>query len=216
MNRKLLCVLIALFIYSCTSSLKQPSSKIEYYTLEYEPPQAPDLKDATKLPVVLKVERFSVAPEYNTSRMIYRAKSYKRDAYNYHQWRAGAGDLVSYFLSRDLKQSGKFTAVLSPDSRSAYSYMMEGSVDEFFEWDSEDSWEAVLTVSITLMVQDEPDITKRIVFQKTYKAREETKRKNPKALAEAMSRAMSKVSGEIIEDVHAHLKGYNEKEPAER
>ncbi len=205
MNRyiKLLFVLTALLIYSCTSSLKQPSSKIEYYTLEYELPQVSG--DAKKLPLVVKLERFSVAPEYNSARMIYRTSPYKRDAYNYHQWRAGAGDLVSYFLSRDMRQSGKFTGVLSPDSRSPYSYMLEGSVDEFYESDADDTWKAVLSVSITLMAQDEPDITKRIILQKTYKATKECKRKNPKALAEAMSRAMATVSVSIIEDVYSHL-----------
>ncbi len=217
MNRykKLLFVLIALLIHSCTSSLKQPSNKIEQYTLEYEPPQLPDLKDAEKLPVVLKVERFSVAPEYNTSRMIYRTSSYKRDAYNYHQWRAGPGDLVSYFLSRDMKQSGKFAGVLSPDSRSLYSYMLEGSVDEIFESDAQGAWKAVLIVSITLMVEDEPDITKKIAFQKTYNSQMESRRKNPKSLAEAMSQAMAKISGEIIRDIYDSLEGKDSKSPAD-
>lgn len=205
-NKRTFFVLLTLLFCACTSGFKQPSSKIEYYTLEYEPPQVSSLGDVNKLPVVIKLERFSVAPEYNTSRMIYRSSSYRRDAYNYHQWRAGVGDLVSYYLSRDMSRAGKFTGVLSPDSRSAYSYMLEGSVDEFFESDAENAWKAVLTVSITLMERDEPDITKRIILQKTYNATKECKRKNPKALAEAMSRAMAAISVSIIEDVYSNLK----------
>jgi cholesterol transport system auxiliary component len=189
-------------LFSACFSLKQPSKKIAFYTLEYDPPQ---IRGLEPLPVVLGVESFSVAPTYNSNQIIYRDHSFKRNSYTYHKWRNNPGDLASYFLGRDLQQSGLFKAVLSCDSGLPPSHTIEGVVDEFFEWDQEKNWNAVLTLSITLMAADEPDASKRILFQKTYAAKKACRHRNPHALAEAMSLAMKDVSLEIIKDIHSHL-----------
>lgn len=194
-----------LLLCACVPSNK-PRSKIEFYTLEYDLPKKAALKS---LPIVIRIERFSVAPMYNTTRMIYRDSSFKRSAYVLHKWRANPGNLVTYFLSRDIKQSGLFKAVLPHDSGFPSSYVLEGSVDEFFEWDSVKDWKAVLSLAITLMAYDEPDISKRVLFQKAYRVVKPCKQKTPRALAGAMSLAMKEVSGEILEDVYSHLKDRN-------
>ena len=198
----ILCVVICLLPSGCLN-LKKPRHQIEYYTLEYDPPQS---QEAVPLPAVIRVARFGVAPMYNTNRMIYRDGSFKRNAYTYHKWRANPGDLVSYFLSRDLKQSGLFKGALSHDSGAEASYLLEGSVDEFCEWNEAGAWEAVLSITVTLMIESEPDISKRILFQKSYHAREPISQKNPQALAEAMSQAFSGISGEVTGDIYEHLK----------
>jgi len=182
---------------------KHPGHQIEYYTLEYEIPPGADLEP---LPYVVRIERFEVAPTYNTSRIIYREGSFRREAYVYKRWRSNPGDLVTYFLNRDIKGSGLFRAVLPHDSRFPSSFVIEGSVDEFFEWDTTTVWTAVLTLSITLMAENEPDVSRRILLQKTYQLREACQAKNPAALAEAMSRAMARVSGEIIKDLYVRIK----------
>ncbi|MGD8449058.1 MAG: hypothetical protein PVF36_07465 [Desulfobacterales bacterium] len=50
------------------------------------------------------------------------------------------------------------------------------------------------------------DAGEKILFQKTYREEAPCKRKNPRALAEAMSYAMSKISEQIIKDVYDCLK----------
>jgi ABC-type uncharacterized transport system auxiliary subunit len=195
-------VVLCLLPCACLS-LKAPRHEIEFYTLEYDPPQWPGLNP---LPVVIRVQRFSAAPAYNTDRMIYREKSFERNAYVYYKWRANPGDMVSYFLSRDLKYSSLFKGALSLDSIAPASYDIEGSVDEFLEWDGADAWQAVLTISVTFMVENEPDISQRILFQKTYHAEEPCKRKHPQALAEAMSKALSTISRDVTQDLYDYLK----------
>jgi ABC-type uncharacterized transport system auxiliary subunit len=195
----------ALILGACVPSGK-PQNKIEFYTLEYNLSQKAGLKS---IPTVIRIERFSVAPMYNTTRMIYRDSSFKRSAYVLHKWRANPGDLATYFLSRDIKQSGLFKAVIPYDSGFPSSYVLEGSVDEFFEWDTEKEWRAVLSLSVTLMAHDEPDISKRVLFQKAYRAIKPCKEKHPSALVRAMSLAMKDVSGEILEDVYTVLKDRN-------
>jgi ABC-type uncharacterized transport system auxiliary subunit len=184
-------------------SLKQPVDKIEYYTLEYSPPQMETLKP---LPHVIRMDRFTAAPPYNTTQIIYRDQSFKRNAYVYYRWQTNPGAIVTTLLNRDIKNSGLFKAVLDSGSRCSPSYMIEGTVDEFFEWDTQTAWKAILTVSIILTEKNQNDIKNRILFQKTYREAEICKKKRPKALAEAMSLGLSKISKAMITDVYDSLK----------
>jgi ABC-type uncharacterized transport system auxiliary subunit len=142
---------------------------------------------------------------YNTHQIIYRDRSFKREAYPYEKWRASPGDLVTYYLSRDFKHLGLFKAVAPYESRVEPSLIMEGSVDEFFEWDSEEGWKAVLTVSTVLLAHPEPDVSKRIIFQKTFHAVKPCKKRNLTSLSEAMSEAMAEVSAQVIRTTVQHL-----------
>ncbi len=206
MNRfktlRLLSPILCLSILSCMN-FKQTRNEIDYYTLEYETPMP---KDPAPVNEIIRVFRFDVAPAYNTNQLVYRDQAYKRQTYHYHKWRANPADLVSYYLARDLTQSGLFKAVLTYDSKIPSTCLLEGTLDEFYEWDMTPSWMAALTVTVTLMAENEPDITRRVLLQKTYRAREPCEQKNPRFLAEAMSRAMARISGEIMHDIHARLK----------
>jgi len=192
---------IALLLGGCLNA-KHPYNKIDYYTLEYD---VPSISNLHTLPLVMQVERFQVAPVYNTSKIIYRQRPFTRDAYTYHMWRANPGDLVSYFLARDFQQSLVFKAVAARNTGLLSSHILRGTVDEFYEHDGKDYWEAVLAVSITLMVNNEPDISNRVLFQKSYSARKVCSQKSPRALAAAMSEAMANISEKIITDIYNFL-----------
>ena len=192
---------IFLFLTACLD-LKQPRNKIEYYTLEYDPPSA---GERPVLPWAIQVAQFSVSPIYNNSRIVYRDKAFKRQTYAYYMWRANPGDLVSYFLSRDMKQSGLFKAVLTQGSNLPASYLVEGSVDDFYELDGKNAWKAVLSVSVAVMDESELDFSKKILFQKTYRSTRPCHQKNPRALAQAMSQAMSEISEKIINDCYDYM-----------
>lgn len=207
MTNKEICVLLVclcLFPVGCVN-FREPTraEKTAYYTLEYAAPAVDQLQP---LSVVLKVPRFGVAPTYDTNRIIYRGGSFERDAYVYHKWRDNPGDMIPYFLGRDMRQSGLFEAVLSRDSRVPASHILEGTVDEFFEWDGEDGWEAVLSISVVLADVNDPEGGKRPLLQNSYHVRKPCREKTPKALAEAMSHALSEISGAIIKEVYACLK----------
>ena len=198
------CVLLmgfALFFSACFD-LKQPSNKIDYYSLEYDPPRIGDLKPLAE---VIKVEQFSVTPIYNTHKIIYRDRSYRRAAYTYHKWRANPGASVTYLLARDMQRSQLFKAVVTRRSQLPYAYLLEGSVDEFLESDTRDGCQAVLALSIVLMAAHEPDIAKKIRFQRTYQTSKPCDRGNPESFAKAMSHAMSETSKKIINDVYVNL-----------
>lgn len=180
------------------------SSKTDYYTLEYD---SPKLTGLNALPFIIKIERFYASPLYNSEKISYRKSDFQTDEYNYDRWETNPAQLIAYFLYRDIKQSGFFKGVFSHDTGYAATHSVSGTVDEFYEDDRGKTWEAVLSLDIVLMAENEPDINKRILFQKKYSARKPCARKNPKAVAEAMSKAMSELSGQIITDIHKSLTG---------
>ena len=193
---------LALILSACLD-LKQPSNKIDYYSLEYEAPRQSAPQSVVE---AIKVEQFSVAPIYNTHKIIYRDRSYQRAAYTYHKWRANPGETVTFLLARDMQQSQLFKAVLTRRSKFPYAYVLEGSVDEFLESDSANGCQAVLALSIVLMAEKEPDTNKKIRFQKTYQTSKPCEKGNPGAFAKAMSQAMSEVSEKIINDVYRNIR----------
>ncbi|MDF1591215.1 MAG: ABC-type transport auxiliary lipoprotein family protein [Desulfobacterales bacterium] len=197
-------VMIAALLLSACASVGQPSKKIDFYTLEYDPPQVSN--ESEKIPFTIKISRFQVSPLYNSNKIIYRDKAFARNEYYYRKWRANPGDTITYLLKRDLQHSVLFKAVFSHEDGFSCDYLLAGAVDEFFEQDNPDSWEAVLSITIALIKENEPDVGKRIIFQKTYRTRKPTLQKNPKSLSEAMSLAMAQVSEEVIRDTFQALK----------
>ncbi len=202
-QRLLLVVICGLFCLAGCNALKKPKPKISYYTLEYTVPKPENLKPIDK---VIRVDRFGVAPPYNSNRMIFQNESFKRDEYVFSKWIANPGSFATYFLARDLRDSGLFKAVFTYKSHQSASYALEGSVDEFMEMDSPDGWDAVLGLSIMLVVLGEPDVSKRILLQKSYRVKRRCREEHPRGLAETMSLAMGEVSEKIILDVYRALK----------
>lgn len=194
-------VCLGLALAGCVN-LKPEPRKISYYSLEYPPP-GPYQK--SPLPVVLHVSRFDVAPQYDSAKMVYRSDEYHRDAYLYHRWWANPGDIVSYFLARDLRNSGLFKGVFTLNRSLPVSHTLEGTVEAFYEQDAGESWTAVLSVGVTLLAENEPDPSQRVLLQKEYSFQEPCRDKTPRDLAESMSRAMARLSRRVLADLYSRL-----------
>lgn len=201
-----LLLFLPLFFGACMN-LKQPRNKVDFCTLEYDPPR---IARFSPLPYVIRLARFNVAPIYNSNKIIYRNQSFKRNAYFYYKWQANPRDLVTHFIHRDMRQSGLFRAVLPHDSMLLPSHVLEGTVDEFFESDMDESWKAVLSVSITFTAQKGSDVSNGVLFQKAYHVTKPCNQKRPEALAEAMSQAMAVLSRQITEDIYSCLEDRSE------
>ena len=191
---------ICLFLGGCFG-LNQPLRKVDFYTLEYDPPKISGKKP---LPCTLRIERFQVSPVYDTVKFVFREKKFHRDNYNYHKWRANPRDLITYYFTRDMRESLLFKGIFSHESLYPSSHLISGTIDEFYEHDGE-PWEAVLSLNIVLLKEIEPDLSKRILFQKNYTTRKPCQEKTPQALVEAMGNAMSALSEEIIIDIYQYL-----------
>ncbi|MCX5893021.1 MAG: ABC-type transport auxiliary lipoprotein family protein [Deltaproteobacteria bacterium] len=190
------CLLISLLL---CCGCGHPPMLVQKYLLDYP---APAVQKAAPLDDSLKVEQFAVAQAFNTTAMVYRTSPYKTENYNYSRWRVNPGYLVADYLTRDLRDSRLFKAVLSGDSPSKARFSLEGGVQEVQELDQGEVWQASLALSITLVDTSESEITKRALFQKNHQATETMTEKTPAGLAQAISRALAQLSPQIITEAY--------------
>jgi ABC-type uncharacterized transport system auxiliary subunit len=194
--RCLALICLALIFCGCAGpKVKRPD--IAFYHLDYPPPEPAATEPAAG---AIAIESFTVMPPFNTNRIIYSTTEVSRNAYVYHQWFSDPSEMVFGLFFRDMRSSGIFRAVMPGDERLA-DYRIEGIVESILERDYEDPWQAVLSITITLIDKKERDLSKQIRLQKNYTSIQPCARKNPHALAEAMSMAMAEVSARIIADV---------------
>ncbi|MEW6077198.1 MAG: ABC-type transport auxiliary lipoprotein family protein [Thermodesulfobacteriota bacterium] len=184
------------------SELTQTGVEMTYYTLEYEPTAAA----ADKIDRVLKVNRFTAAPLFASKKIVYKQKDFQTGEYLYHQWHVAPTESIASLLARDMSQSGLFAVVLDPAAATPAAFSVSGNLEVCLEDNTRRPWEAVLSLGILLTDETEPDISKRVLMQKVYTATEPCARKNPRATAEAMSRALQKISMEIVRDVYGAIK----------
>lgn len=204
--RHILLYAASLFIVSMLPAcmdLKQPSLDMQYYTLEYE---TPVFTERETLPFIIKVENYNAAPVYNTTAIIFKERAYNRGSYPYHRWMTAPADIITYLLGRDIKNSGMFKGVIMPGERNReVSFRLAGIIDEFHELDNGGEHYGVLTMSITLTPVSGKGAKGMDIFQKSYSVTEKMERKNPAALAEALSRAMQEMSQEIGTDIYEYI-----------
>jgi cholesterol transport system auxiliary component len=155
--------------------------------------------------VVLQIDRFTAAPLYDTERLVYQPGPYKWDVYNYHRWQSDPAELVTYYLARDLRASGRFAAVLTETGRLSATHFMTGTVDEILENDTTNGWQAVIGITVTLSKAGQNQADKAIIFQKSYRRIELSASRSPSAVVAAMSTAMAAVSEVVFADVYAAL-----------
>lgn len=182
----------------------QPT-RIDYYTFHYDPPLA--FRDQSHENHILQVERFGVSPSYHTTKFVYAEGKFLRNTYTSHQWRAMPQDLIAYYLARDIRASGVFQAVAGPESRLPADRVLSGTVDEFYDTEGPSGCKAVLGVTIALLEASQPDVSKRVMFQKTYRQEVPAPERSASSIAAAMSEAMQAVSKSVIEDLRQHSSG---------
>lgn len=197
----LLGLVLCLVLSGCVGP-SRPAQEVSYYTFSYDPPQA---VGGNSLGVVLQVDRFTAAPLYDTERLVYQPGPYKWDVYHYHRWQSNPAELVTYYLARDWKASGLFAAVITETGRLSATHFVTGTVDEIFENDSANGWQAVIGITVTLSKAGQNQADKAIIFQKSYRRTELAATRSPTAVIAAMSTAMAAVSKAVLADVFAAL-----------
>lgn len=174
---------------------KQAPLKIDYYTLDYPPPQSPT--SIAPLPVILEVNRFSSAPEYRTEKIVYQEQKGTISAYAYHRWRATPADLLTYYLARDLQSIGSLQAVTNPAATLTPTHRLEGVVDKFLEVDADSHWQAILSITITLIKTGEPDVSRQVLAQQALTTIIQCQTNDPLSVSKAMAVAMAETSTKI-------------------
>ncbi len=196
-------ILLIMLLAGCLGG-STPPPLVRQYSLEYPPPQAGNISRSEAL---IKVRRFSVDRVYMSPAMLFSKGSFLRNAYHEQRWRVSPGDMVTDFLKRDIRHAGLFRAVLSARDTEETRFVLEGGVEEFLEVDDGNSRKALLVAVVALLDLSSRDVASRVVFQKTYRCETLFAQEGSEGrLAEAMSRAMSQLSTQVISDIGDALK----------
>lgn len=190
---------LALFLALIFAGCGRAPALMHQYVFDYASP-APAA--SAKIDAALTVKRFAVAQAFNSTAMVYQPSPLKTATYHYNRWRVNPGYLVSDYLARDLRQAGLFKAVFAQSDAAPTRFVVEGGVEEIQELDDADGWKAALDLTVALLDTSRDEVPQRLMFQKAYRATEAMTTKDPQGLAEAMSRAMQRLSREIITDVY--------------
>ncbi|MCX5809601.1 MAG: ABC-type transport auxiliary lipoprotein family protein [Proteobacteria bacterium] len=191
-------IAIVFIVAGCFGRSKAPHL-VEQYSLEYAPPTVESL---VRIGESIKVERFPVAQSFNSQAMVYRAQPYKLAAYNYNRWRVNPGDMVTDYLTRDLRAANVFPAVFSYRDIEGTRFIVEGGVEEFLETMEKDNLKAVLKTNVSFIDGSQKELTKRVVFQKRYHFEESLKEHSPDEFARGMSVNMQRFSEQVIKDIY--------------
>jgi len=132
--------------------------------------------------------------------MVYRSSPYEFDFYHYHRWVTKPADMLTTLTRQTLQQSGLFTTVYpTPDAQA--DLRLGGVVRQYEEVDQAQSWQAVLSIEVWLSRSQEPSL---FWFQSYSATRQATKR-NPAAVAEAMSQNLQDILERLTHDLASVL-----------
>jgi ABC-type uncharacterized transport system auxiliary subunit len=191
-------ILVLMLVFAGCMGIRGRTQILWLYTIEYP---APVIQGLAPVNSTLQVKLFTVVQSYNSTAMVYQPAPFKLQQYQNSKWRVNPGDMVSDYLLRDLRNQNLFKAVFSYREPADARFALEGEVEQFGEVDEKDSRKAVLSVYITLLDTSQKDITKMIVCQKNYRIDEQFNGKGSAAFVQGMSRAMEKLSKELMQDM---------------
>jgi ABC-type uncharacterized transport system auxiliary subunit len=190
---------LLLMLVVMVSACGKPPVVTNHFLLEYP---SPILGSRPTLDESIRVELFAAAQSIKSNAMVYFPKPFETSTYVYNRWQVDPSHMVTDFLLRDLRKSNLFKGVFGYQQSGIGRFKVEGAVQQFAEVDNPDGWQAVLTVSVTLLDLNEAEITKRVILQKNYHQTEYMPEQNATGLAQGMSRAMEVVSARIINDLY--------------
>jgi ABC-type uncharacterized transport system auxiliary subunit len=194
------CVLVAALalVLAACAALSSPPARVRTFRLEYPAPAA---VDPSPTAVTLRVTRFTAMVPYDRQGFVYRDGPYDIGVDDYNRWLANPSEMVTDLLARDLAASKAYQAVLVAPSALPVDFELNGQI-ETLEERGGNGCTAVLRLRV-LLVRVPPKGARRVVLQDVFEAEEPCKSGDPTAFAQAMSRALQRVSDQIQTAVRA-------------
>lgn len=188
-------VVLLVSLVLCGCSLTRPKQEVRYYALALSS-HSPTPSNSAPVKASLVVRPFSAQPPYNRDRMVYRSSPYEFDFYHYHRWVTKPADMLTTLTRRSLQQSGLFTTVYpTPDAQA--DLRLGGVVRQYEEVDQVQAWQAILRVEVWLSRSQEP----APFWFRSYSATRPATKRNPAAVAEAMSQNLQDVLERLTNDL---------------
>jgi ABC-type uncharacterized transport system auxiliary subunit len=173
-------------------SLTKPQPAVHHYALALQLP-AP-LSSMTKTSLVLR--SLTARDPYDQERMVYRTSPYAFDLYNSHRWASSPAEQVTHWTRRYLQTTGLFSQVF-PTTDSSADVVLGGVIRQFEEIDHETTWEAALSIDFWLTRTNE----RSPFWFRSYSVTKPASRRNPEAIAEAMSQGLVDILQRLTTDL---------------
>ena len=186
-------------------SITQSKQEVHYYALSL--PSANTASATTAQTTAssassasLVVRPFTAQQPYSRDRMVYRSSPYQVNFYHYHRWVSKPADMVTTLTRRALQQSNLFSTVYpTPDAPA--DMRLGGVVRQCEEIDQPQSWQAVLSIDVWLSRSRNASP----FWFETYTATQQAAKRNPAAVAEAMSRNLQEILQQLSADLASEL-----------
>ena len=186
-------------------SITQSKQEVHYYALSLSSrttgaaPTA-HTKASPGSPTSLVVRPFTAHQPYNRDRIVYRSSPYQVDFYHYHRWVSKPAAMVTTLTRRALQQSHLFSTVYpTPDAPA--DMRLGGVIRQCEEIDQAQSWQAVLSIDVWLSRSRNASP----FWFETYTATQQASKRNPAAVAEAMSRNLQEILQQLSADLATEL-----------
>jgi ABC-type uncharacterized transport system auxiliary subunit len=161
---------------------------------------APQVVERNASGPILAIEELAVDPAYDDPRMAYRESPHRVDYYEYHQWAADPGPLVSGFLRDAYDATGRFQRVTA-DHDPAATLLLGGRVLAIGEVDvTSRRWTAEIELELSLRDARTGDT----LWSGRVRESEPVRARTPEALAAAVSRALARVVARTTPEILAH------------
>jgi len=202
MKKYVLLLPALLLVWGCGGGAGK-SRMVQYYIIEYTSPRLDSLGATGE---VLRLEPMTSIPDASGREMVYRSQPFAREAFRYHRWHVPPQEMAQRLLARDIRESGLFRAVLSPEDAGEERYLLTLQVDECLLMEKAGQFQAMLTVPATLLDLTRKERSRGVVLQKTYRQSAPLTSRSPQELARGMSEALELLSRALLQDMAEALK----------
>lgn len=176
---------------------------ITYHNLDYPSP-AVEYSDPS--PDTLMVYKFLSDPSVDTHMLSISNVKSGSATVGQHRWQENPVDMITELVLRDIETSRLFERAVDQWSSVRYRYALEGAVRNLAGEITEKSAYALVEAEVSFIDFDAPKLGKKVIFKKSYRISEPSDGKTPGKIAEAMNRAVKKLSKNIRDDVSASMK----------
>ncbi len=176
--------------------LSQPSPDIREYHLDYPSPAVA----GERLPVTLRIAPLGVAAMYDRQAIAYSDGSYSGGTYYYARWSTNPSSMITDLLARDVVASQLYRAVQQGPPTVPADYQLGGEIEEIAERTGTAGCTARLRLRV-LLVRVRAAATP-VVSQTVFAAEEPCTCNDVRALAQAMSQALARISTQLQEAVY--------------
>ncbi len=162
-------------------SFARPTLETRYYTLTVpgEPP--------VRLASAVHIGNVTADQPYAGERLAYRSSPYLLDYYTYHRWAGNPRTIVAAAIRDYLERAA------SPGGTPPLE--VEGHIRRIEEVDETDRWYGALAIDLVVSRGG------TVLLQRSYAEREPAEKRNPEAVAAALSRALGRILDQMLREL---------------